>query len=74
MQMQKLVVENLIVHRCISLNTTRIEDITETAVIMFKLSKDLTEIFKVRHGMCEPQICDKIVCDDFIYPVTVSTF
>jgi len=41
--------------RCISLNTTRIDDITETAV---------------RHGMCEPQICDKIVCDDFIYPIT----
>jgi len=41
--------------RCISLNTTSIENITETAV---------------RHGMCQPQICDKIVCDDFIYPVT----
>ena len=29
---------------------------------------------KVRHGMCQPEVCDKIVCDDFIYPVPVSTF
>jgi len=40
--------------RCISMNNTRLEDITQIAV---------------RHGMCQPQICDKIVCDDFIYPI-----
>ena len=39
--MKQSLVEKLIADRCISLNTTRIDDITETAVTLIKLSKDL---------------------------------
>ena len=46
MQKQKLVVVKQILCRCISLNTTRIEDITEIAVIMFDFSKHLRDIFQ----------------------------
>ena len=46
MQKQKLVVVKQILCRCISLNTTRIEDITEIAVIMFDFSKHFRDIFQ----------------------------
>ena len=46
MQKQKLVVVKQILCRCISLNTTRIEDITEIAVIMADFSKHLKDIFQ----------------------------
>jgi len=39
--------------RCLTQNSTLIEDITEISI---------------RHGMCQLQVCDKVVCDDFIYP------
>merc|ERR1712210_166555 len=30
---------------------------------------DMLVSCQVRHGMCQPMECDKVVCDDFIYPL-----